>query len=234
MNLRPLLAIRVGSLTFRGLPWLALGLIALSLVPRVAAQAGAGLEFLLPTNGAVYAASDEVPVVLRALVLGDVILTAEVVADHQEIGRASFCCTLCPCAHPLPGEETILQIPVPWEGGQPSSRTWRGWTNVPAGIHELSARAVTENGLVVQAAPVIITVLDLTLRLHLESDGTAVLVIPQGSLVPGGYEVEASEDLQTWARLGPFLPGNVAAFYFDRPSGPARPARFYRSVYVRE
>jgi len=57
------------------------------------------------------------------------------------------------------------------------------------------------------------------------------LVIPQGSMVPGGYDLEASQDLQSWTRLGPFEPGNVAAFYFDVPPETAREKRFYRSVY---
>jgi hypothetical protein len=51
-------------------------------------------------------------------------------------------------------------------------------------------------------------------------------------LVPGGYDLEASEDLQKWTRLGPFLPGDVAAFYYDVPPTSAREMRFYRSVYV--
>jgi hypothetical protein len=63
-------------------------------------------------------------------------------------------------------------------------------------------------------------------------DGAVSLRIPQGSMVPGGYDVEASQDLQTWTRLGPFLPGNVAAFYYEVPPDSARKARFYRSVYV--
>jgi hypothetical protein len=38
--------------------------------------------------------------------------------------------------------------------------------------------------------------------------------------------------LRTWTRLGPFLPGNVAAFYYDDPPASARARRFYRSVRV--
>jgi hypothetical protein len=48
----------------------------------------------------------------------------------------------------------------------------------------------------------------------------------------GGYDAEASEDLRTWTRLGPFLPGNVAAFYYDDPPPDKRDRRFYRSVRV--
>jgi len=53
-----------------------------------------------------------------------------------------------------------------------------------------------------------------------------------GSLVAGEYDLEASPDLRTWTRLGPFQPGNVAAFYFDVPPESARERRFYRSVYI--
>jgi hypothetical protein len=138
---------------------------------------------------------------------------------------------LCPCAHPQAGQETILQIPVPWAGGIPPRRLWQGWTNVEARSYQLTARAVGENGTVVEAAPVNITVVDLTLRIFVQLDGAVVLAIPQGSMVEGGYDLEASADLRTWTRLGPFEPGNVAAFYFDPPPATARERRFYRSVY---
>ena len=225
-------ALGVGRLPGAGL-WLGLLFLAGAAVhARCQGQAGAVLEFLQPTNHAVFSTLDEVPIVLRAYAPDDVILSAEVSADRQTIGQASFCCALCPCAHPLPGEETILQIPVPREAGRPQSRTWQGWTNVPAGIHQLAARAGTQNGAVVDAAPVTITALDLTLRIHMSADGTAILVITEGSLVPGTYELEASEDLRNWTRLGPFLPGDVAAFYFDRRTEPPRASRFYRFVHV--
>jgi hypothetical protein len=80
--------------------------------------------------------------------------------------------------------------------------------------------------------PVNITVLDLTLRIFLRADEGVTLVIPQGSMVAGGYDAEASQDLRTWTRLGHFLPGNVAAFYYDDPPPGARERRFYRSVRV--
>jgi hypothetical protein len=85
---------------------------------------------------------------------------------------------------------------------------------------------------VAEAVPVNITVLDLTLRIFVQTDGAVTLVIPQGSLVAGGYDAETSQDLHTWTRLGPFLPGNVAAFYYDDPPADARGRRFYRSVRV--
>jgi hypothetical protein len=131
----------------------------------------------------------------------------------------------------MPGQELILQIPVPRQEGMPW-RTWQGWTNVHAGTYRLTARATGENGTVVESAPVNITVLDLTLRISVRADGTVMLVIREGSLVAGGYDAEASQDLRTWTRLGPFLPGNVAAFYYDDPPASARGRRFYRAVRV--
>ena len=76
-----------------------------------------------------------------------------------------------------------------------------------------------------------ITVVDTTLLVFARTDGSVWLTIPGGSLVPGGYDAEASTDLHTWTRLGPFMPGNVAAFYSDPPD-PTRTKRFYRSVYI--
>jgi hypothetical protein len=111
-------------------------------------------------------------------------------------------------------------------------RPWQGWTNVQAGSYRLTARAAGKNGTLVEAAPVTITVLDLHLEIFMNSDGRVTLVISQGSLVPGGYDLEASQDLRTWTRLGSFEPGDVAAFYFDVPPESARERRFYRSVYV--
>jgi len=190
------------------------------------------LEFIEPTNNAVFSTLDEIPIVLRASVPDDVILSVEVFADQQLIATAVYCCPFCPCPRPMEGQETILQIPVPWDGGLPPPRIWQGWTNVHAGRHRLTARAAGENGTVVLSAPVNITVLDLTLHIFVTSEGAVTLVIPQGSLVEGGYDLEASQDLRTWTRLGSFQPGNVAAFYYDVPPVAARQRRFYRSVYV--
>jgi hypothetical protein len=81
------------------------------------------------------------------------------------------------------------------------------------------------------AAPVNITVLDLTLQIYRGADSSVVLSIAMGAMVRGGYDVEISEDLQTWTRLGEFSPGNVAAFYWDTPPENTR-VRFYRAVFV--
>jgi hypothetical protein len=189
------------------------------------------LEFIEPPNNAVFSTLDEIPIVLRASAPNDLILAADVFADQQKIASVAYCCSFCPCARPLEGQETILQIPVPWQDGMPPPRIWQGWTNVQAGSYRLTAQAVGENGAIVETTPVTITVLDLTLRIFVQPDGTVTLVIPQGSLVEGGYDLEASQDLRTWTRLGPFEPGNVAAFYFDVPPENARQRRFYRSVH---
>lgn len=213
------------------------GLMALVLsLAAPAATAGENnspfLEFVEPTTNAIFSTLEEIPIVLRAFVPNDVVTSAEVLADQEKIAQAVYCCLFCPCPPPPTGQETILRIPVDWDGGAtPPPNPWRGWTNVVAGTHRLTARAVSENGTQIEAAPVSIMVLDLTLVIYLSPDGGVTIVIPQGSLVPGGYELEGSEDLRTWTRLGPFLPGNVAAFYFEVPAN-ARQRRFYRSVRV--
>jgi hypothetical protein len=193
---------------------------------------GPTLEFVAPTNGAVFSTLDEIPIVLHASAQDDVFPTADVFANQSMIATVSYCCTLCPCFAPFPGIETTLQIPAPWTNGLPSPRPWEGWTNVPAGSYSLTARAVGVKGTVVEAAPVHITVLDLTLRISVKPDRSVTLVIPQGSLVPAGYDAQASQDLHSWTRLGPFQPGNVASFYYDTPPTNAPDRRFYRSVRI--
>jgi hypothetical protein len=84
----------------------------------------------------------------------------------------------------------------------------------------------------VEAAAVTITVVDLALQLSLMDDGASLLVLPEGALVPGGWDLEVSEDLTHWTRLGAFSPGAVAAFYRDPPSASPRGSRFYRAVYT--
>jgi len=212
-------------------------LIAILVLSGLSAGPGARaqiLSFVQPTNGAVFSTRDEIPIVLRASAPNDVILNADVFANsHQKIGTALYCCPLCLCVRPEPGQETILQLPGPYENGIPPVRIWQGWTNVPAREYRLTAKAVSENGTVVEAAPVNITVLDLTLRIYpsAEGDGTMVLSIAQGAMVEGRYDLEASVDLRTWTLLGTFSPGAVAAFYWDKPPKDA-PVRFYRAVHI--
>jgi hypothetical protein len=207
---------------------------ALAVPATQAAQFGVPrLTFTEPYGGRIYMAASNVPIMLRAFAPEDVFLSAEVFADGQSIGVAIFCCPLCPCAHPLPGEETVLQIPAPWNGGPPPAQVWQGWTNVPHGVHQLTARAVGENGTVVESPPVTISVRDVRLFIgpNSEQAGEYILVIPNGALLDGGsFDLEASSDLRTWTRLGPFSPGNVAAFYWDRPQASER--RFYRAIWV--
>src|SRR5262245_47979534 len=81
------------------------------------------LEFIQPTNGAIFSTRDEIPIMLRAVASNDVFLSGEVFANQfNKIGAVSYCCALCPCFRPLPGQETILQIPVPRNGTAPP---WR-------------------------------------------------------------------------------------------------------------
>jgi len=101
------------------------------------------------------------------------------------------------------------------------------------GVHRLTARSTGENGTMVEAAPVNVTVFDGSLEvLENGTDGTLTLVIHEGSLTPGRFDLEMSNDLRNWTRVGEFGPGDVAAFYFGIPVESNRKARFYRSVYV--
>lgn len=190
------------------------------------------LEFLAPTNGALFSTSDEVPILLRAVAANDVFLSAELQANNQPIATLLYCCPWCPCPRPPDGQETLLQIPAPGDPSHPPSRLWQGWTNVPARTWRLTAAAVGEAGTILQAQPVTITVLDRRLELDRRPDGSVALRIPEGSMVQGHYDLEASADLVTWTRLGPFQPGDVAAFYLDLPPAEAPDQRYYRSVYV--
>jgi hypothetical protein len=190
------------------------------------------LQFVEPVEAAIYSTLDDIPVVLRAFAPNDVFLSAEVFANNARIATVLYCCPMCPCPLPPAGQETTLRIPAPFNGSVPPPQPWQGWTSVDARNYRLTARAVGENGTVIEATPVNITVIDLTLRMSLNSDGSVVFVIPQGSMVMGGYDLEASADLRTWMRLGPFSPGNVAAFYWDDPPANARQRRFYRAVYI--
>jgi hypothetical protein len=209
----------------------ALASLCLAITPAAHGQSPI-LEFIQPTNGAVFSTSDEIPIMLRAVASNDVFFGADVFANNAKIATVSYCCAFCPCAHPIEGNETTLQIPVPWSDGRPPSRPWQGWTNVPARNYRLTARATGENGTVLNATPVNITVIDRTLEIFVQSDGGVTLSIREGAMVRGRYDLEASQDLQTWTRLGSFGPGNVAAFYWDVPPETAKAKRFYRSVFI--
>jgi hypothetical protein len=190
------------------------------------------LEFNQPTNNAVFSNLDEIPILLRGIAGDDVFPTAELFADGKKIADLSYCCAFCPCAAPQNGRETILQIPIPWNGTSAPPRLFQGWTNPPVGVHRLNARALGEHGTAVEAPPVTVTVFDRRLEIFENTDGTVTLVIPQGSLVPGNYHLEASDDLGTWTTVGEFGPGNVAAFYFSIPIEKSRKPQFYRSLYL--
>src|SRR5260221_12380623 len=59
------------------------------------------LEFVQPTNNAVFSAFDEIPIVLQAVAPNDLILAADEFSDQQKIATVSYCCWSCPCARPL-------------------------------------------------------------------------------------------------------------------------------------
>jgi|GEM_PF-3346218 len=215
---------------------LALAGCLLALLPYRAVSgdvaSSAVLQFVEPADGAIFSTLDEIPVVLRAFAPDDVFLGGEVFANNNKIASVFYCCPLCPCAPPTEGMETTLRIPAPLNGNTPPPQPWQGWRTKSARAYRLTARATGQNGTVLEAAPITITVLDLTMHMSLDADGSVRLVLPQGSMVAGGFDLHASEDLATWTRLGPFSPGAVAAFYFDPPPENARRRRFYRAVFV--
>jgi hypothetical protein len=189
------------------------------------------LQFVEPAAGAIFRAGEEIPLSLKAFVPDDVVLSAQISVNDAPEADAVYCCPLCPCPQPKPGQETILRIPAVWNSGPPPAELWRGWKPPHAGVFRLTASATSQNGTVISAAPVTVTVVDLDLYISLNPEGGVLFVIRQGSLVPGGYEMEVSEDLLTWARLGEFQPGAVAAFFADVPP-PGATALFYRAVYT--
>jgi hypothetical protein len=86
--------------------------VCLTMSPAVHAQVPI-LQFIQPTNGAIYSTLDEVPVMLRAVASNDLFLSADVFANLAKIATVSYCCTLCPCYHPIEGQD-----PRPVGGGQ--------------------------------------------------------------------------------------------------------------------
>src|SRR5206468_10908172 len=139
---------------FRTIQLLSVALVFLILVPQAHPADSPVLQFLQPTNNAVFTSRDEIPIILRGYASNDVFPTADVFAHFQKIATVSYCCTLCPCVAPFPGYETILQIPAPRQGGMPPPNPWQGWTNVMAGMYQLTARATGQNATVVSAVPV--------------------------------------------------------------------------------
>jgi hypothetical protein len=187
------------------------------------------LLFIEPNSGSHYEAGAEVPFVLSAYAPDDVFASAELFANGEHFANAVYCCPLCPCAVPTPGITTTLQIP----GDPPPADPWRGWVFTTPGIYTLTARSVGENGKVLQAGPITISVappLDLSLHVTLNADGTLRFWVPEGSLTPHGMAMEMSHDLIIWQRIGMLDPGNVAAFYVDHPDPADTRPRFYRAI----
>lgn len=213
------------------LAWATLGLA--SIPATVVAQPY--LRFEAPVDGSRFKLGEEVPVVLTAHSDDDVFGGASVYVDGAFLADAISCCPLCPCAHPTAGITTTLQIPATPGEVIPGGRVWTGWTPPGPGRFVLTASASGENGTAVEATPVtvIVEALDLTLRVNRNVGGEVLFALAEGSLVAGGFEMQLSHDLVTWVSIGTFEPGNVAAFFRDRPDpADARP-RFYRAIRAR-
>lgn len=190
------------------------------------------MEFAEPLSNAVYSNKDEIPVLIHASAAEDAILSAELFVDGVSAGVASFCCPFCPCAYPIDGMDTWLQRFAPWEDGKPPLKMVEGLPPLRAGSHRLVAKAFSRNGAVLESAPVTLLVVDRSIAIHHQADGSVQLVIREGSMTPGHFDLEVSADLNSWTRVGEFLPGNVAAFFTDPPQIPPWPSRYYRSVFV--
>ncbi len=212
----------------------ALFTLGLCFALECAGSAGPGpsLEFAEPVADSVYSNTDEIPVLIHASATEDAILAAELFVDGDSVGDATFCCPFCPCAYPTDGIDTWLQRFAPWVDGKPPVKMVEGLPPLRAGMHRLVARAVSRNGALIESLPVTVLVVDRSLAIHRQTDGTVGLVIPEGSMTPGHFDLEVSPDLNTWTRIGEFLPGNVAAFFTDPPLIPPWPRRYYRSVFV--
>ena len=212
-----------------------IGFACLVFPGTVPGWAQGSLAFEEPKDGAVYRAGAEVPFRLRAEAAGDVFLAAEIRTNGTFLASAGFCCWLCPCAHPLPGMTTILQIPGPHVADSPGILPWQGWRFSTPGKYIVEAVAIGENGMVVAAPPITLRVeaINLKLGIELDPDGGVRLALPEGSLFPERLAVELSIDLVHWERLGDFEPGNVAAFFHDQANTHAATPRYYRAVAVR-
>lgn len=190
------------------------------------------LRFEAPLDGSHFKVGVEVPVVLTAHAADDVYGGASVFVDGAFLAVATFCCPLCPCAHPTAGITTTLQIPATPGEINPGGPVWKGWIPPGPGKFVLTASASGENGTSVEAPPVtvIVEALDLTLRVNRGVEGEVVFALGEGSLMPGGFEMQLSHDLTTWMSIGMFEPGNVAAFFRDKPDPADTRPRYYRAV----
>ncbi|HRI16569.1 MAG TPA: hypothetical protein PLX89_26550, partial [Verrucomicrobiota bacterium] len=188
--------------------------------------------FLEPTPGSAYLVGTEIPLSLIAEVPREIVTSADVFVDGQPAGTAIYCCILCRCPPPPDGTALVLRLPRSPDEGSPDS-LWRGLTNLAPGFHTIHAVATGSGGTALQARPIQVTVLaefDLTLRVSVDSQQQLFFVLPGGSLVMGGFDMWLSHDLQEWTRLGPFEPGNVAAFFRDQPAPNDPGPRFYRAL----
>ncbi len=207
------------------------GLFFLAVIsPLIAAEPA--LQFVEPKDGQFFTAPASVPILVRGYSPDTVFVSAELLANDTRVALLTFCCYLCPCAFPLPGTTTFLQIPVIGDEFPPS-RSWQDWTNVSSGTYRLVAKSMGQSGVIVETPPITIHVipsgLDLRLRLNRSADGVLCFVIPDGSLVPGQFMLEASDDFLVWSHVVDFSHGSVFATAEVQPEPTIPKARFYRA-----
>jgi len=204
----------------------------LLIVTSFAVSGQAELRFVNPANNSEYKLGVEIPVQLSAYSPADVFASSELFANGSSFATANYCCWLCPCAAPTAGITTTLQIPAPHEENKPSTHPWQGWIPTSPGTYVLTARATGENGTLLEAPPIMVrvNVPNLHLSIYLDPDGTLRFSLLNGSLGTTAYVMELSHDLKVWDPLGNFSPGDVSAFFQEKPdSNDSRP-RYYRAV----
>jgi len=129
------------------------------------------------------------------------------------------------------GESRLVFIREP-DPGTRILHSWT-WTRPPLGVHTLTVWGTTGQGKSLAGrSPVTIISgrpLNLELQIRVDRVGRAHFVLPEGSMAGYGFDLWEGVDLKTWRRLGPFLPGDVAAFFDLELDASDERSKFYRA-----
>jgi hypothetical protein len=207
-------------------------LLLIALTAPLSVLAAGFLEFAEPADNARFVEGAEVPLVLRASLPDGFISSADVFIDGRLLGTALYCCRLCRCAPIVNGATNELRLPAPLDGGT-ADGVWTGIRDLAPGTYRLTAVATDGTGKLPEARAVTVTVLPadgFRLRVQQGDEGLLLFTLPMGSMLDVGFDMWISHDLVEWRRLGPFEPGNVAAFFRDRPDPADSRPRYYRAL----